>query len=189
MENKKVTRKDLTVVKGKIEVDTLIIDSKKINLTPIPHTNIESYITHRDCEECGVEFQKQYTYDRFCNDCSNKIRKDKYMKLELVEWNGEDALNIYNDDQYFFDLEEVLEYCDENEIELKNLQLVTTYRTSFSPIDWETIEQDQTHEDWEPSDEFKSKVDEFNKWLTSQSTSTWMPTNKRVDISKYLTQK
>lgn len=186
MEKKKVTRQDLTVVKGKILVETLVVDGKKINLTPVPHQSIEQFITHEDCEDCGIEFEKQYTYDRFCRSCAYKIRKEKYLKLDLVEWNGEDALNIYNDDTYFSDLEEIMEYCDENEIELKDLQLVTTYKTTFSPIDWETIEQDQTHEDWQPSDEFKTKVNEFNKWLTSQSTNTWMPTNKRIDIVEYL---
>lgn len=187
MENKKVTRKDLTVVKGKIEVDTLLIDNKKINLTPVPNGIIETYITHRDCEDCGVEFEKQYTYDRFCIECSSRIRKSKYFKLDLVEWNEEDALCIYNDDVYFFNVEDISEYCKDNKLELKDVHLVACYPTSFSPIDWETIEQDQTHEDWEPSDEFKAKVNEFNKWLTQQSTNTWMATNKRVDISEYLT--
>lgn len=186
MEKKKITRKDLTVVKGSIKVDTLLFEGKKINLTPVPHGNIELYITHVDCEQCGTEFEKQYTYDRFCIDCANKIREDKYLKLDLVEWNGKDVLNIYNDDKYFFDTDEIEEYCEENDIESKDLRLVTCYKTSFSPIDWETIEKEQTHEDWEPSDEFVFKVDEFNKWLTSQSTNTWMPTNKRIDITKYL---
>ena len=186
MENKKVTRKDLTVVKGKIEVDTLIIDNKKINLTPVPHGNIECYITHTDCEDCGKEFEKKYTYDRFCIDCTNQKQQDRYQKLELIQWNGEDALNIYNDDKYFFNTDEILDYCKENKIETKELNLVTCYQTSFSPIDWETIEQDQTHEDWEPSEEFKTKVNEFNKWLTLQSTNTWMPSNKRINISEYL---
>lgn len=186
MEKKKVTRKDLTVVKGKILVETLVIDGKKINLTPVPNGNIESYITHVDCEDCGVEFEKRYTYDKSCLRCQDKRNHQRYLKLDLVEWNGEDALNLFNDDKYFWELEEILEYCDENEIELKDLELVTTYKTIFSPIDWETIEQDQTHEDWQPSNEFKAKVNEFNKWLTSQSTNTWMPTNKRIDIVEYL---
>lgn len=186
MEKSKITRKDLTVVKGTVKVETLLHEGKKINLTPVPHGNIENYITHTDCEKCGIEFEKKYTYDRFCTACSNKIRQDKYLKLELTNWNGEDALNLYNDDQYFLNLEDIIEYCDENEIDPVNLNLVICYQTSFSAIDWETIEQDQTHEDWEPSDEFKSKVDEFNKWLTSQSTNTWMPSNKRINISDYL---
>lgn len=85
MNKSKVTRKDLTVVKGAVKVDTLLLDGKKINLTPVPHGNIEIYITHTECDQCGIEFEKQYTYDRFCADCANKIRSDKYYKLELVQ--------------------------------------------------------------------------------------------------------
>lgn len=186
MEKKKVTLKDIIIQKGTIQSDVTVIDGKIINLKPIPHQNIEQYITHRDCDDCGIEFEKHYTYQRYCDNCQSKINKEKYFKLDLVEWNGEDALNLYNEETYFFNEEDILEFCKENEIDLKDLHLVLCYRTYFYPIDWETIEQDSTHEDWEPSDEFKAKVKEFNEFLVKQSTNTWMPSNKRVDIIKYL---
>lgn len=183
--NKKITVADLPIQKGKIDIEFIEVEGKKVNLTPINYGNIENYITHKNCDNCGNEFEKQYTYEKLCRECQLKISNEKYFKLDFVEWDGQNAVCLYNEDQYFFNEEEILEFCDENEINLEDLQLVLCYRTSFSPIDLQNITEELTYEDWEPSDDFMEKFNEFNKWLTAQSTETWMPSNKRIDIIEY----
>lgn len=89
METKKITAKDLPIQKGKIEIEYILVDGKQINLTPIPHRLIENYITHTDCQDCGNEFKKQYTYDKLCMSCGWKSERERYKALQLVEWDAE----------------------------------------------------------------------------------------------------
>lgn len=189
MEKKKVTKNDIKILKGKLNVEYIEIDGKKLNLTPSNHTNIENHITHTDCESCGSEFEKEYTYDKECKVCKSKKEKIKYEKLPLIEWDGKSALfDFESDDKYFFDISEVIEYCNDNEINPRDLKLVTCTKSSFTPLslDWITSDYESVHEDWQPSKEFEEKINEFNKWLATQNTYTWFPSNLRVDISNLI---
>lgn len=179
----KLHRKDIEIKKGKIEVDCIVIDGKTINLTPVPHRDISNFITHDDCADCGIEFKKEYTYQYKCESCLFKAKVDKYNSLELVEWDGETPLCIYDDDTYFFDYESIEEYCDEREITMSGLMLVLCEKSNFNHIEFDYW-ADDIHEDWEPSDEFVKKVKEFNDFLEIESTNTWFASKKRVKIFK-----
>lgn len=182
MEKKKVTRKDLEILKAKTDVECIIIDNKVINLTIVPHQSIENYITHDNCSECGIEFEKHFTYAKLCGQCSWQAKCKKYEALELVEWDNKTPLCIFDDDTYFFDEEGILTYCEDNDIKPSRLMLVLSKTTNFSTIDFDQW-CDEVHEDWEPSSEFFQKLKEFNEFLQNESTNTWWATNKRVDIS------
>ncbi|MCS4164421.1 hypothetical protein [Sphingobacterium sp. BIGb0116] len=184
MEKAKVTRKDLEIKKGTIEVDFIIVDGKTVNLTPVNYQSIEKYITHEECIDCGTEFAKRFSYDRKCSVCQSLDEIVKYNELPLVEWDGESALALYNDDLYFFDYESIEQYCEEHETEISSLLLVVCERSYFGHIDYEHF-ADNVHEDWEPSTEMKAKLEEFNKFLDSQSTETWFPSKKRVDLTEF----
>lgn len=180
----KIIREDLPIHKGKLDIEYIEIDGKKLNLTPINHTSIENYITHKTCE-CGQEFEKQYTYDKLCPKCKIDQERKDYLNLSLVEWIDEFPLYLYDStDQYFFDMESIEDYCDDEQIEKKDLQLVLCRQTKFPEISLEMITNDGelVYEDWEPSKEFEDKLKNFNMWLTNQKTSTWFPTNKRVQL-------
>lgn len=184
---RKVTAADLPIKKGTIEVDCIVVDGKTINLTPVPHYSIDKYITHRNCEKCGVEFKKPYDYVKKCNACIALSVRERWENLPLVAYDGKKPLFIYDsDNQYFFDLDDLYQYCEDEEIDVSELMLVTCVGTSFSEIDIETITSDgeTVHEDWEPSNEFLAKIDEFNEWLTNQNTNTWFPSDERVIIRK-----
>lgn len=181
-ENKpKLHRKDIEIKKGKIEVDCIVIEGKTINLTPVPHSDISNYATHDDCADCGTEFEKRYTYQRKCGSCLMRDKIEKYNSFTLVEWDGETPLAIYDDDIYFFSYEEIEEYCEENEVIMSDLMLVLCNKSTFRTLDYDYF-MDDTHEDWEPSTEFETKVKDFNEWLEQQNTHTYFPTNKRVTI-------
>jgi len=178
----KVTAKDLPIQKGKVDIEYIEVDGKKINLTPMPHRAIENYLTHTDCQECGSEFKKQYTYEKICMSCQWKKESVKYNSLQLVEWDVETPLCLFDDDKYFFHVDEILDYCYENEMLPSGLKPVTCTTSNFSPIDFDHW-CDEVHEDWEPSAEFKKRLKEFNEFLVNESTSTWFASNKRVDLS------
>lgn len=186
MEKKKVTRNDLKIIDATIKVKAVEIDGKLINLTPQNHGIIENYITHDNCS-CGEEFEKRFTYQKLCSNCENKKNDNSYQSLDLIEWDGYEPLFLFDtDDKYFFNLDDLLDYCSDEELEPSDLRLLNCVKSNFSPIELESICEEVTHEDWEPSKEFEDKLKEFNNWLTNQSTDTWFPGNKRVNISKFI---
>ncbi|GEM_PF-1695761 len=182
MEKKKVTRKDLPVQKGKLDIDFIEVDGRKINLTPVPHQSIEQFITHDDCVDCGNQFEKHFTYAKRCESCTWIEKRKKYEALELVEWDARTPLCIYDDDTYFFDADDIISYCENHDIKPSDLMLVLCETTNFSTIDFDQW-CDEVHEDWEPSSEFSKRLEEFNEFLQNESTNTWWASNKRVDVS------
>lgn len=184
MDKPKLTRKDLKIIDAKISVKAIEVDGKIINLTPLKYAHVDTYITHEVCE-CGEEFEKKFTYDKLCPKCALKRNNERYSKLKLIEWDGKTPLSLFDDDEYFFNEESVVEYCKENELELSDLKLILCSKTNFKEIELEQIIEygELVHEDWEPSKEFSEKLKEFNDWLVSQNTNTWAPTNFRVTLT------
>ncbi|MFD2599882.1 hypothetical protein ACFSQ3_13070 [Sphingobacterium corticis] len=158
-----------------------MIDNKAINLTPVPHGNIGNYCTHDDCESCGKEFKKNYTYEKLCGDCHSKKIISRYNELELVEWDGETPLVIFNDDQYFFNEDDIIAYCEDSECQPSDLMLVVCTTSNLSQIDFDHW-IDEVHEEWEPSTELIAKLKEFNEFLAQESSNTWFEGKKRVTL-------
>lgn len=181
MDNEKIHRKDLAIIRAKIEVDCIIVDNKPINLTQVPHASIENYCTHDDCKECGKEFKKKYTHESYCGACLNKRRVDRYNALELVEWDGETPLVTFNDDQYFYNEDDIISYCENHECQPSDLMLVLCTTSNLSQIDFDHW-MDEVHEHWEPSAELARRLNEFNEFLSKESSNTWFEGKKRVMI-------
>ncbi len=183
-EVKKITREDLEIKKGTIEVDCIVVDGKTINLTPVIHESIHKYITYANCSACGKEFKKDYSYDNQCSQCRVGSEWKRYNELNLVEWDGETPLCIFNDDTYFFSMDEILDYLEDGEgIEISDLMLCVCERSTFREVDFDYF-IDEVHEDWEPSDEMKKKLEEFNDFLRSEPTNTWFQGKQRVTLKK-----
>ncbi|WP_133583326.1 hypothetical protein [Sphingobacterium yanglingense] len=184
--DKKVTIKDLEVKKGKVDVEFIEVDGKQIILTHIPYGNIDHYVTHTNCRSCKVEFKKNFNYSHTCESCLDKSNREKYLKKPVVTAPYDGIIYDEYTDKYFTCIEEVIEHYEEDEISLDNAMLLTTVSSSYASIDIEQISQDVVHEDWDPSDELLEKIEEFNKFLETESTGTVFPTDERIDISQYL---
>jgi len=76
--------------------------------------------THQICE-CGAEMPRGFTK---CNTCIEKDRLAKYEAMPFQEWDGATPLTLFDDDDYFFDQEEVEQYCEDNDLQLSDLRLV-----------------------------------------------------------------
>ena len=178
-------KEDIEILDGKINVKVIEIDGKTINLTPVNHGHIDTYITHVDCSDCGQEFKKTYTYGTLCNVC-RKIKESKYYDgLNKVQWDGVSMVSLIDDPEtYFSSREDIEEYASENEVSVEDLKLMLCSKTNFNTIDVSYIVGDGEliHEDWEPSAEFTKRLDEFNEFLEKEDTQTWVPTNIAVRL-------
>lgn len=184
MKDKKITRKDLEIKKGKIAVDCIVVDGKTINLTPVSHQSLETFITHENCSDCGVEFKKDYSYRTKCSHCMLLDEIERYNQLQLVEWDRVTPLCIFNDDTYFFTTDDIIEYLDgDPDLEIEDLMLCVCKESSFKEIDYDHF-ADEIHEDWEPSEEMVLKLKEFNEFLRSEATNTWFQGKERVTLNR-----
>ena len=177
----KVNLKDIKEATQARDMPIYIIGDKKYWAD---RTSIDILATHRDCEDCGEEFEKQFTHEKRCSNCQRKKENEDFDKMELVEWDGTSMLFDYNsDDKYFNDLDDIIEYCADNEIEPESIKLVLCYQTSFPKIDIYEHVQDEVHEDWDPSAKLVELVAALNDYLKTAPTNTWMPGNKRVQLT------
>ena len=77
--------------------------------------------THSKCQSCGELYPlSSYT---ICPNCREKNAIERYNRLEYREWDGKTPL--YSDlcDKYFFDADELLDYCCDEEIDISTLRL------------------------------------------------------------------
>jgi|GEM_PF-4850365 len=94
--------------------------------------------------DCGNEVE---IHRSICSSCSDKNQIEKFNALPVVEWNGMTPLVLHNSDTYFFDLESIEEYADENNIKTSDLNLVLCEPNYASQVEsdyWEDdLPQDQ----------------------------------------------
>jgi hypothetical protein len=76
--------------------------------------------THKACE-CGKPAEKPWIK---CSDCRKKADDERFRALAREEWDEETPLTLFDGDEYFFDRDQLEEWCDEHETTPQKLQLV-----------------------------------------------------------------
>lgn len=92
--------------------------------------------THKVCE-CGNAMKKQYVC---CESCRAKRERERYLNMPFQEWNGKDFICSYNHDAFFWSEEELIDYCDEHEVDANSLMLCICEPNEFRQVDssyWE----------------------------------------------------
>ncbi len=98
--------------------------------------------THRKCEKCG-ELVDIHSH---CHPCHAKAEIEKYGKMERRQWNGTDALYSQAVDHYFFDGDELDQYCEDKETTPKALRLIICVPSilSWSPGKYAAVVEEST---------------------------------------------
>lgn len=92
--------------------------------------------THTKCE-CGAIIPIR-SYSK-CDDCRHKQLVEFYNKMPFREYNGEPVF-VWSSDEYLFSEEDIIEYCEENELE--EVDLLFCEPNHWTPIycgQWEDI--------------------------------------------------
>lgn len=133
--------------------------------------------THRGCDDCGKPVPKcGFTV---CDGCRKKRSDARFAAFEIVEWDGETPLNLYDTDRYFFDADEVRDFIEERGIVPEELRLVLCEPEYLRQLDAD-IWEDNLPDDGELPDEVQEALDALNKVIAAQGPSCWRPTDKRV---------
>lgn len=139
------------------------------------HTARYDGCTHVPCAECGKPTERGWTK---CSDCRNKKRDDKFKTFEKKEWDGKTPLALWDGDEYFFDADDLYDWCEEHECTPQDIQLVLC-RPVYARIIEDDFYYDDLPEDMNLDDvapELASKIDELNKYIEeSKPILSWMP--------------
>lgn len=134
--------------------------------------------THRKCD-CGRIIDK----NSYCHHCRAERELEKYNKMERREWNGTDGLYSLLVDEYFFDMDELMDYCDENASAPSDLCLVICAPAFAGEIDPNDHYQDELPEDGEVPDVVREAFKELNETLReAKAILSWYPGKYAAEI-------
>lgn len=178
MENKIILAEDVEVEKVTVEMYKVKGDNTKYSTEDSARY---AGSTHKLCK-CGNTTDKYYIN---CSVCRGKNETERYDKLEYKEWDTTTPLCIYGSDTYFFDIDSIYEYAEENEEEVSELKLVIcqpNYLHEISEDYWQDIFPENWDEIADGNKEFSQKLKEFNEIIRQQPPFSWGEGNYKTSI-------
>lgn len=132
--------------------------------------------THKKCS-CGNIMTKGWTK---CDVCRAIKTRERYDALPFEEWDGKKPLCTYDGDQYFFNESDIDDYCEEHEIESKDLMLVIcspNFPRQISSEYW----ADALPEEGDIPKELQAKLDELNIFIGTLGPLSYSPSGIRTE--------
>lgn len=134
--------------------------------------------THLICKDCGQEHPR----NSWCQPCHNRKRQEKFLAFPEIPYaEAEYPLCVFDDDRFFWDEVELLDYMADLD-DPDTLQIVTTKPGHLHLIDAD-IWSDDLPEDGKLPDEVARKVDELNAAIRAAGPVAWWAADNRVDIT------
>jgi hypothetical protein len=138
--------------------------------------------THKVCE-CGKIMEKYWTK---CADCRKKADDERFNSFPKQEWDEETPITLFDGGEYFFDREQLEEWCDEHDTKPSELQLVICKPNIAEEIEddfyCDDLSEDQSLEDAAP--ELAEKIEELNKYIReNKPILSWSPSNVAAVIN------
>jgi hypothetical protein len=138
--------------------------------------------THVSCGQCGKPTPKLYT---ICEDCREKIAIEAWEEAPKKPFNkGEDF--FYSDllEKYYSSYDEVENDCEDLEIDISDLRLYHCDRAVNPSVDLESIYEDCTPEENDPSDmwtdEIQEAADRLNELIEEHPVNCFYPSKIAV---------
>ena len=136
-----------------------------------------SSCTHIKCV-CGKLMTRGWTK---CEECRSNQEIERYNKLPFEKYDGG---IVYSEmaDKYFRDADEIEEYCEENDVDAKDLRLVFLEPNKFSEIDadyWEDVLPEDS--EGELPTKLQEALDNLNKVISELPPASYYPGKTRTE--------
>lgn len=138
--------------------------------------------THIVCH-CGLITRKENIQ---CESCQNKYKLEKYRSMPFVVWNGADFLYSEVADKFFYDSEEILDYCEEEGIPSESLRFIICEPVYPKEINLSEIYSDLLSDDAEGElPEYLIDAEEkLNQIIREEKEPlSWKPGRYRTEIN------
>ena len=148
IQEKIILPEDAELLIQQVNLDVWKVSDKKYFISK--ESAINEVITHKKCE-CGKPMKKYQLKCRECrNDVVNNELAQRYNKKPFQEWDGKTMLCLYDDDKFFEDEGEVLDYLNEendsrdegDKLKLEDLQLCICEPNNPPLINYEELCED-----------------------------------------------
>lgn len=134
--------------------------------------------THRPCSICKMEAERLYSV---CVKCRGKIKQRLFDALPARVWDGKEPLTIFRGDEYFFDEDELIAYCEDAYMLPQDINLVfcrPVYGREISSDDF----IDELPEDGELPKVILDAIEHLNRITKSYGPLSWREGNVRAII-------
>lgn len=137
-----------------------------------------SSCTHKKCV-CGELMKKNYT---MCDKCSKKRTIEKYNNLKAVEWDGNSPIYSDTTSDYFWNEDELLDYCSYEEIKnIEDLRLLSTKPIKLrGNIDLYDLYSHDLPEDYVWPNEILETLKKLNMLIDNLPPVSVFPSNERI---------
>ena len=125
--------------------------------------------THSECRECGQITSKVRL---ICPACADKKSHARYLKMPRKKWDGKTPMVLHDDDRYFFDWDDIVDYAEASDCEPEALPLVICDPVHLRSLDYDYWCEDLP-DDGELPPDVKEAVDVLNAVIAKQSPVAW----------------
>lgn len=133
--------------------------------------------THLNCE-CGNVTERRYTK---CESCRERSLRERYNSLKETIWEEGKPICIIQSDTYFFDIDELEDYCYDNKIDKARIMLVECVPQYAREIDDDYF-ADELCDDCKVPDELMNAMEEFNEVVRKSEPLSWVEGDKRIKL-------
>lgn len=133
--------------------------------------------THRACVKCG----EVHVINGYCRTCRNTMENAKFQAMEKQDWNGIYPLVIFNSDEYFFDSDDLDNYCDQNEVKAHELRLCLCVPNMAREVESDYWENDLP-DDGDIPEEMQEALEKLNEVIRKAPPLSWSQGNIAVII-------
>ena len=140
--------------------------------------------THIRCA-CGMITEKHHTA---CESCRNKYKLERYRAMPFKEWNGADFLYSEIAEKYFYDSEEIFDYCEEEGVAVESLRFVICEPVYPEEINLSEIYSNKLSEDADGElPEYLIKAEEELNYIIREDKEplSWMPGKYRTEVKEH----
>ncbi|WP_340619295.1 hypothetical protein [Xenorhabdus siamensis] len=109
----------------------------------------------------------------YCEPCWENQLEAKFNAMKRKQWDWNTPLVIFGTDQYFWDSDDLYDYCDEHETTPSELQLVICEPNYPDEINGEDYFSDILPEDGELPHELRQAFDTLNAVIRSSNPLSW----------------
>lgn len=135
--------------------------------------------THKSCDK--DESHPPHRTNGYCEECAAIKRFEKFNAMPVVEWDKETPLNLFDTDLYFYDEDQVSDYCIERDVDAAELSLVLCEPNRMHTICADDQWCDVFAEDVLLPSEVEDALNTLNAAIEEYGKAvSWSPCDKRV---------
>lgn len=141
--------------------------------------------THTLCE-CGKMMPiRSYT---ICEDCRAKKWRETYNSYKFEVWDFKEVVYDHISDKYFFDVDQLEEYLEEEEINPQDLQLVICEPNNLYALNYDYW-NDCLTDDQDLPKELEELIKKVNEFCKGHGPISWSPGKIRTEYRPITVQK